>query len=188
MNGTGDDDCLGWVGRVGAAERYEGRDLTIYNLGIRRDTSRDIKRRWRDEAAIRLPKEYDGRLVFSFGANDTSATPSGEPRVSEDEAVENAAEILTGASGWLPTILIGPTPVVDRAHSERIERLTARFSTVCAGLKVPFLSPILALSKSGTWAAEAQRGDGAHPNKGGYSELAAIVREWPVWQTWMKGL
>lgn len=67
VNGTGDDDCLGWVGRLCAAERRVGRDLTVYNLGVRRDTSDDILRRWRREAEARLPPGCGGRLVFSFG-------------------------------------------------------------------------------------------------------------------------
>ena len=64
VQGTGDDACLGWVGRVCAALRQQGRDLTSYNLGIRRDTSADIRQRWQREAQLRLPAEHDGRLVF----------------------------------------------------------------------------------------------------------------------------
>ena len=60
INGTGDDTCLGWVGRVCAAMRASGRDLTLYNLGIRRDTSADIAVRWLDETSRRLPQGVDG--------------------------------------------------------------------------------------------------------------------------------
>jgi lysophospholipase L1-like esterase len=31
--GTGDDDYLGWPGRLCAAERRRGHDISIYNLG-----------------------------------------------------------------------------------------------------------------------------------------------------------
>ncbi len=50
----------------------KGYDITYYNLGIRRDTSTDIAKRWSQEVSLRLPKEYDGRVVFSFGLNDTT--------------------------------------------------------------------------------------------------------------------
>src|SRR5689334_860809 len=70
VNGTGDDDALGWVGRVVADARRAGCDLTAYNLGIRRNTSADVAARWEGEARLRLPADCDGRLVFSFGAND----------------------------------------------------------------------------------------------------------------------
>jgi lysophospholipase L1-like esterase len=63
FNGTGDDACLGWVGRICSAVRRRGTDLTCYNLGIRRDTSTDVLARWQVEARVRLPDEYDGRLV-----------------------------------------------------------------------------------------------------------------------------
>ncbi len=58
VNGTGDDEALGWTGRIVATARAEGRDVTHYNLGIRRDTSADIAERWRAEVERRLPPVY----------------------------------------------------------------------------------------------------------------------------------
>jgi acyl-CoA thioesterase-1 len=72
VNGTGDPLCLGWTGRVSAAAIQQGYAVTSYNLGIRWETSADIAARWRDECARRLPAHSDGRVVFSFGANDTT--------------------------------------------------------------------------------------------------------------------
>ena len=45
VNGTGDPERLGWLGRAGAG----ARDVTVYNLGMRGDTSADIRGRWRAE-------------------------------------------------------------------------------------------------------------------------------------------
>ena len=70
VNGTGDDDCLGWTGRICSSARRSGRDVTHYNLGVRRDTSADILARWRQEAERRLSPDLGGRLVFAFGGND----------------------------------------------------------------------------------------------------------------------
>jgi acyl-CoA thioesterase I len=71
-NGTGDDEALGWPGRIVAKARAQGHDVTLYNLGIRRDTSADIASRWRAEVERRLPPMYraEGRLAFCFGTND----------------------------------------------------------------------------------------------------------------------
>ena len=100
-NGTGDDDCLGWVGRLCAAARRSGCDVTAYNLGIRRDTSGDIANRWQSEGAARLPDQYDGRLVFAFGTNDCVTHEDGDgPRVPMDRAIANAHEILSAARAW----------------------------------------------------------------------------------------
>jgi acyl-CoA thioesterase-1 len=91
VNGTGDDACLGWVGRICSAARRRGIDLTCYNLGIRRDTSTDILARWQIEARARLPDQYDGRLVFSFGANDCCPGDDvGGVRVAPERAIADA--------------------------------------------------------------------------------------------------
>jgi hypothetical protein len=95
VNGTGDDACLGWVGRICAAARRSGRDLTCYNLGVRRDTTADVLARWQREAEAWLPSEHDGRLVFSFGANDCCPGEDiGGVRVAPGRALANAGKGL----------------------------------------------------------------------------------------------
>lgn len=89
VNGTGDDDGLGWVGRIVAKLRAHGRDITYYNLGIRRDTSADVAARWRDEIERGLPPRFTRRLAFSFGANDCVMEGPG-PRVSLAHSLANA--------------------------------------------------------------------------------------------------
>ena len=63
-NGTSDDDCLGWPGRLCSAERNSGHDISSYNLGIRAETSEQIASRWRAECTPRLPEPYPAALVF----------------------------------------------------------------------------------------------------------------------------
>lgn len=46
VNGTSDPDCLGWAGRVAVVARRKGYNFTYYNLGVRRETSTDIAKRW----------------------------------------------------------------------------------------------------------------------------------------------
>ncbi|MFF4606521.1 GDSL-type esterase/lipase family protein [Streptomyces sp. NPDC001339] len=68
VQGIGDPEHRGWVGRVLAVTRG---DITAFNLGIRRDTSEDVLRRcWREALPRTLPGA-DNRLVISFGSNDT---------------------------------------------------------------------------------------------------------------------
>ena len=54
-NGTGDETCLGWVTRLMATENKSRRDLTFYNLGVRRHTSKEIRARWESEWQARVP-------------------------------------------------------------------------------------------------------------------------------------
>ena len=92
-----------------------GVDLTCYNLGIRGDTSADVLRRWEHEARARLPPEHDGRLVFSFGANDCCLRDdASQVRVPLDQALANARAILGSALAWRPTLMVGPLPICDR--------------------------------------------------------------------------
>ena len=68
--GTNDHEFTGWPGRLAQRETAAGHDISIYNLGIRADTSDLIAARWRAECEVRLPDFHPGALVFSYGAND----------------------------------------------------------------------------------------------------------------------
>lgn len=185
VNGTGDDTCLGWVGRVCAAARAHGRDITVYNLGIRGNTSQDVAARWRAEAQARLPTDCDGRLVFSFGANDCASTADGSPRVNAGRTLSTTEEILAEARQSHPTLMIGPPPIADDPPARlRLAALTQALSALCARLEVPFLPVFPALDSAPCWRYEALDHDGAHPAAGGYDELAQLVMNWPAWRQW----
>ncbi|ATR19982.1 Lipase/Acylhydrolase with GDSL-like motif [Roseomonas mucosa] len=181
-NGTGDDTMLGWAGRVCATARQRGHDVTLYNLGIRRDTSTDIAGRWQEEAARRLPAEQDGRLLFAFGANDC-VIEDGAPRVPLPRSLENAAAILKGTAR--PTLMLGPIPAGDSLADSGVETLAQALAPLCAGLGIPFLPLHPVVRDCPDWAAEVRSGDGAHPNQGGYAALAAAVEAWPAWRAWV---
>src|SRR5215211_7401180 len=118
--GTGDDTCLGWPGRVCAAARARGHAVTQYNLGIRRETTGDIRARWRAEVTPRLVAGVDGRLVFSFGANDATIE-DGQWRVPAALSAENLRTMLARALLSYPVLVIGPLrrglPFAERAVS-----------------------------------------------------------------------
>lgn len=187
VNGTGDDDCLGWTGRICAAARRAGHDVTHYNLGIRRDTSADIAARWRAEAGRRLPPGMDGRLVFSFGANDCAAAEEGPgaTRLPLSRSLELTEAILAEARAWRPVLMIGPPPLGEPEGDRHVGALSAALAGLCARLEVPCLEVFPALSAVAAWRKEAASGDGAHPNAGGYGALAALVAAWPAWQAWL---
>ena len=187
VNGTGDDDALGWVGRIVARARGDGCDVTGYNLGIRRDTSADIAARWHREASLRLPAEHDGRLVFSFGANDCAAAGDGErPRIERAESLGHAEAILTKASDWLPTLMIGPGSLTgDAEANRRISLLSSEYSKLCQRIGVPYLEICKLTLSSSAWQEEALAGDGAHPNRRGYGLVADAVSSWSAWRSWV---
>ncbi|HEY7294529.1 MAG TPA: GDSL-type esterase/lipase family protein [Dehalococcoidia bacterium] len=184
VNGTGDPRCLGWSGRICAAARRAGHDLTYYNLGIRRDTSAGIRARWEDEAVRRLPPGVAAGLVFSFGTNDTTVE-DGRRRVPPDESLANAAAILGGAARLYPVLMVGPPPLADDEQNGRTVALSREFAAVCEAAGVPYLPVVEALLTSPHWLREAAAGDGAHPGARGYAELAGLVQRWPAWRRWL---
>lgn len=184
VNGTGDPECLGWAGRICAAARRCGRDLTYYNLGIRRDTAEDIARRWRGEASARLPADADGRIVFSFGVNDC-IIEGGRPRAAPSATLAHAEAMVTDASRRRPTLFVGPPPIADDETNRRIAALSTGLETLCRGLAVPYLDLLSPLRTAEVWRREVAAGDGAHPGAEGYAFLADLVGRWRPWQSWM---
>jgi len=186
VNGTGDQECLGWTGRVCANANKKGYDITYYNLGIRRDTSTDIAKRWLQEVSLRLPKEYDGRVVFSFGLNDTTLE-NGKTRVDLADSLKNTCEILSEAQKLYPVLMVGPAPYAEPEDSQRRNRnidLSKQFALICNELNIPYLDVFPILEKSSIWIDEARANDGVHPQAGGYTEFAQIVENWDAWLNW----
>ena len=180
INGTSDPEYLGWTGRVSVAARRKGYNLTCYNLGVRRETSSDIAKRWQQEVRTRLPSSCMPFVVFSFGVNDTTIE-EGQTRVPEMQSVVNAREMLRAAKQRYSTIMIGPPPNADAEQNLRTQRLSSLLAEVAESEGVPFLSVFDQLATDGVWMNEVTTGDGAHPSAAGYAKLAALVEAWPGW-------
>lgn len=180
VNGTGDPECLGWAGRVSVAARHKGYNLTYYNLGVRRETSADIAKRWRQEVQLRFPMSCQPFVVFSFGANDTTLE-DGQRRVSEAQSIDNVRQILRVAKELYSVVMIGPPPMADPDQNRRTGQLSQFFAEVAENEGVPFLSVFDHLMKDEVWMSEVHVGDGAHPSAEGYARMAALVEAWPHW-------
>ncbi len=185
VNGTGDPECLGWTGRICVNAYKKGYEITYYNLGIRRETTAELLSRWSREVSPRLPKEYDGRVVFSFGVNDTTIE-NGKTRVEVTDSIINARNILSEAKELYPILMVSPPPVGDEKQNKRIADLGKQFAVVCDELNVPYLDVFSILEKSDIWIDEVRTNDGAHPKAAGYAEFAQIVENWDAWLNWFK--
>ena len=182
--GTGDDTCLGWPGRVCAAAQTRGQSVTAYNLGIRRETTGDIRARWRAEVTPRLAAGVDGRIVFSFGANDATLE-NGQWRVPPDLSAENARAMVALALLSYPVLVVGPPPAPEPEKTARHAELAARYAIVCNELGVPFLDVMEPIGSVTAWWDEVAAGDGIHPGAQGYAALAGLVDAWPAWRSWL---
>ena len=192
VNGTGDDTALGWVGRVCAAARARGVGLTAYNLGIRRDTSLDVLARCAQEWRRRLPDEIDGRIVLSFGVNDTVVEEGrrgrgGLPRqrvttAKSRDAFRKIVDTAAAAVGGTKRVLfVGPPPVADDDHNRRIERLAAALFAEADGSGVLYIDLFTPLVGDESYRREIANGDGAHPTSAGYARIAEIVLASSAW-------
>jgi lysophospholipase L1-like esterase len=185
VNGTGDPEYLGWTGRICVNANKKDHDITYYNLGVRRETSTELRARWLKEAAYRLLKECDGRLVFSFGVNDTTIE-NGKIRVDIIESLNNIHSILTEAKQLYPVLMVSPPPCADEDQNQRIASLAQKFAVICSELHVPYLNVFSILDKSKIWLEEVRSYDGAHPRSAGYTEFAKIVDHWDAWRNWFR--
>ena len=177
--GVGDPEHRGWVGRVVAGSHRDGRPVTAYNLGVRRDTSEDVRRRLPAETAARWVEGCDNRLVLSFGVNDTTEV-DGAVRVAPERSVANLRGIADDmAADGVPLLVIGPPPVADAEQNDRIEALDALFEKSV----FPYVSVFGALAIERDWMRAVALGDGAHPGAEGYALLTELVL--PAWEDWL---
>lgn len=179
INGTGDEEKLGWAGRLCANLHSQGIPVTYYNLGIRRDTSRDILQRLEAESTLRLPKFCDARIVISCGVNDTVIENS-SLRVTPEESLENIRDILRSAKKY-KAILIGPPPVDDDEQNERIKLLSKAFACEASAQGVPYIDIFSTLVSDISYRQEISNNDGSHPRGDGYTKIADIISSSPNW-------
>jgi len=196
--GAGDETGLGWVGRVVQAEWEGNHDVTAYNLGIRADSTRAIRRRWRAECEARLPHGSHGRLVFMFGGNDAKEVVGAGVDVPLEESVDNARAIVSEAVAWCPTLWISLIPMSEtkpyprllpgapeyRFDNRRQAQYTQRYAEVAKKLGVSFLDVHTMLMQDPEWEELTQSGDGSNPNAKGYAKLAALISSWSAWRAW----
>lgn len=196
--GSGDAGFLGWPGHLCVAETERGHDVTLYNMGVRGDTSEMVLPRWRAECDVRLPDHVNGRLVLSFGLNDTAEESGVGIRVPFEKSLANARAIIDEARGWLPTVMIGPVPLVDDMQpyifpngiayhyvSARVGELNEAYAGLCSELEVPYLDVFAALSANPAWEQSQRDCDGVHATGAGYQLIADRVAEWPAWRDWL---
>jgi acyl-CoA thioesterase I len=181
--GVGDPEQRGWVGRVTARSYRDGHPITGYNLGVRGDTSEDVRRRLPAETAARWVEGCDNRLVVSFGVNDTTAVEGGV-RVPPAQSTANLRGIAEQATAWgVALLVVGPPPVADREQNARIAAVDQGLREAAAGSGCPYLGVFDPLLTDPVWMREVHLGDGSHPGAAGYDRLSDLVL--PTWRTWI---
>jgi acyl-CoA thioesterase-1 len=150
-------------------------DLTVYALGVRRDTAVDVARRWPAETSWRLRNGDRYGVVVAVGLTDV-VLRDGQPRVPRAESLAALADVLDGAAvrGW-PVLVVGPPPVSDAGESARAADLSAGMAGLCAARAVPFVDTT-GLAGDPVWGAEVGAGDAYLPSTRGYAPLAGLPK------------
>lgn len=199
VNGTGDERCLGWIGRL--CERRFTRDmqLSFYDLGIRGETTAQIRARWQSEVEARFPDGSDNRVVLQFGINDIANVTGSGRQTAEDATVEEAEAFVKEVTDAYPTLWVGLPPANEACSpmhpSEGLEvsffqkdaaALNARFKTLAETLGVPYFDLQTPLLANRDYMASLTRGDRMHCDGTGYAMMANLVDNWPAWNAWFE--
>lgn len=178
--GQGDETGLGWPGRVLAAARASGVDLTAYNLGVRGDTAAQVAARAPAETFARFRTGDRRAVVFAFGANDINQG------VAAGATLDQLGDLIQWAKAQDFAVFVLSPPVFrDPAKDAAAETLGAGMLAVCAGAAVPFLDQRKAISDWRLWWDQAEAGDGSHPGGGAYAMLAQAFVAWEAWRAWL---
>ena len=202
-HGTGDETLLGWPYRVGQAEVSRGHDVTVYNLGIRADTSELVEERWLAECRARLKPGFNCATVFAIGINDSAHEKSENRdgrRVNLDRSLRVISEIMTQAREFGPVLWVGLTPVIedmmplDRLpgviydfRNDAIDVYNRAYKENAAVLDIPYLDLFAALIDDPVWDKSLLESDGLHPNAKGYDLMAALIADWAGWRALFDG-
>jgi acyl-CoA thioesterase-1 len=176
--GVGDPKALGWVGRVVARSQSPDLALTTYNLGVRDDSSADVLDRWREESARRFAPGSEHRLVLAMGHGDVAQG------LSTARSRLNLANVLDDAAAYtIPTLVVGPAPMLDPSFDDRLRVVAEAQADVCARRGVPFVDCFEPLLRHEQWQSDLATGDGVHPGQAGYGLIAWLVlhQGWPEW-------
>jgi lysophospholipase L1-like esterase len=145
---------------------------------VRDDSSADVLDRWREESARRFTPGSEHRLVLAMGHGDVAQG------LSTARSRLNLANVLDDAAAYtIPTLVVGPAPMLDPSFDDRLRVVGEAQADVCARRGVPFVDCFEPLLRHEQWQSDLATGDGVHPGQAGYGLIAWLVlhQGWPEW-------
>ena len=181
-NGLGDESCLSWTGRVCAAANSASRQVTHYNLGIRGNTSKDIRDRWWQECENRFNRPCDQRIVLTCGANDTILEANESTRLSHKESILNIRTLINEIKlKGFALLMISPFPQNDLTHNQRLIDLSMAFQKEAHQLGIDYIDVFSSLDNNPNFHQALNDYDGIHPTGTGYTIIANEIMKSPLW-------
>ncbi len=197
VNGSGDPECLGWIGRLCQRRFAEPPRLWFYDLGIPGELTDSLRDRWAGEVKRRYPPAPGMNVVVMCGLNDTAEAEGSGVLIPHDETVANSEAIVIEAKRGYPVLWVGMPPVnvqMSPMHisdeitmvfdQDRAVAVNESMKASAERLDVPFLDILSPLLANPVYMKSQTEGDGMHPSDTGYELIAGLVDDWPAWQAW----
>ena len=202
MAGAGDEEGLGWPGRLRQTIPHAEEKLTFYNLGVRGNSSTMIAARWRAEISARLPEGAPGFVMLTMGNNDAAEFEDGALRVPLETTLANVRGVVSECCALWRTLWISPTPVYEGKmpfysrqlgrnltfRNARLSAMNKHFAEIAAQVNVDYFDLFTALQGDADWARAIQLNDGLHPDGSGYEAVARHVAGWAPWRAQITGV
>ncbi|MFR1534436.1 MAG: GDSL-type esterase/lipase family protein [Bilophila wadsworthia] len=169
------------IRRIGVPARRPSRPPSTFYLGVRKHSSLQIRERWASEYRSRVNDATVPYLIFCFGTVDMAA-PNGNVAVPMQESTQNAQAILSEAQMEAPVLMMGPPPVKNPDHLERLNKLNETYAGLCLDLGVAYLDLLKGLPA--VYVADLD--DGLHPGKTGNMLIAEQLLNAPIVQGWIR--
>ena len=155
--------------------------VTYYNLGIRRNTSKDILLRWESECGSSIARFLRWPHSLSHVASTIRVIENGKVRVEFCGILRECPSDSARSYGdtkclWLVRRRLLTTNRMRESKAFRL-RLLARQKRLAFRTSIFFLHSARMTLINGKW----QRNDGAHPRSEGYSKMARIIGSSPNW-------
>ncbi len=200
--GSWDLEKGGWVNRLNLyfqfLDKGDNKRAFVYNLGMGSNTTRDLLRRFKNEAEERFwgsseNKDYkkDNVCIFEVGKNDSIYVKTKDrPWVDAEEFENNLVELIKKARNFSLNIIFLGLANVDESETipweesgesydnKNIEKYNSIIEKVCQKNNVHFIKIMDLLYKKDI-------DDGLHPNATGHEKIFSKVREFLVANEWI---
>lgn len=178
--GSWDPEGGGWVQRWRALVEKTREDVTIYNVSINGDTTRDVLKRFDIEAEARRPNV----IIFALGYNDSATDlTTGVNQVSPEDFVKNINALLVKAKKytdriyWVGECLVDDTktqPAPFNLNLSYSQDSVTQYNILAKSAVVEAGSEYIDLSDTLTFE---DLDDGLHPNAKGHEKIAGIIEK-----------
>jgi lysophospholipase L1-like esterase len=159
----------------------------IFNLGISGNTTRDLLKRFQNEASARIRKNDNSIIIFSIGTNNAAVEKNGNEWSNPPQYEQELEELINQAREFTNKIMLVGLPPCDETRTTPVSWMDLNYANarlllfdktaraVCARhqiIHVATFEPMQAQIKEGKDLFT----DGLHPNDEGHELIFQLVR------------